>query len=350
MDSKPMRNLLAALAVALAAAPAGTAVAAGSEPGLASAAVASSASAETAGYDGVVEAVRQTVIAAQVAGAVVALPVKAGDRVKAGQVLLRLDARAAEQQAGAAAAQVQAARATQDAATKEFERQKQLFHTNYISQAALERAEAQYKSAQAEAAAQVATAGAARTQSGFYVVKAPYDGIVSNVSVVLGDMAMPGRALLTVYDPGALRITAAVPQTAALRLAAQGPAPQAELPGVASARIAPVRWQLLPAVDPATHTLELRLDLPPGTAAAPGLFARAWLPGSAGDTPRLSVPAQAVVRRAELSGVYVIGADGRPLLRQVRLGPTRGEQVEVLSGLGAGERVALDPQAAARVR
>jgi hypothetical protein len=62
------------------------------------------------------------------------------------------------------------------------------------------------------------------------------------------------------------------------------------------------------------------------------------------------VPAKAVVRRAELTGVYVIGADGKPLLRQVRLGPASGEQVEVLAGLAAGERVALDPQAAARVR
>jgi len=57
-----------------------------------------------------------------------------------------------------------------------------------------------------------------------------------------------------------------------------------------------------------------------------------------------------VVRRAEQTGVYVIAPDGRPLLRQVRLGPANSDQVEVLSGLAAGERVALDPQAAARAR
>ena len=143
---------------------------------------------------------------------------KAGDTVKAGQVLLRLDARAAEQTAAAGAAQVQAARATQEAATRDFERQQQLFQQNYISKAALDRAEAQYKASQAEAAAQLASAGAARTQSGFYVVSAPYDGIVSDVAVVLGDMAMPGRALLTVYDPRSLRVSVAVPQTVAARM------------------------------------------------------------------------------------------------------------------------------------
>jgi RND family efflux transporter MFP subunit len=343
MDRKPMRLLLAAALAGAASAYAASA----NPPELASAAVAAVAGGAAAGYDGVVEAVRQTVVSAQVPGAVVALPVKAGDRVKAGQVLLRLDARAAEQQAGAAAAQVQAARAAQEAAAREFERQKQLFQKGYISQAALDRAEAQHKSAQAQAAAQLAAAGAARTESGFYVVKAPYDGIVSEVPVVLGDMAMPGRPLLTMYDPAALRVAAAVPQTAAPRA---GSAPQAELPGAAPGRIAPLRWQVLPAVDPATHTMQLRLDLPPGTAAVPGMFARAWLPAGSGAGPRLSVPAQAVVRRAELTGVYVIDAGGRPLLRQVRLGPAGRGQVEVLAGLAAGERVALDPQAAARVR
>ena len=80
------------------------------------------------------------------------------------------------------------------------------------------------------------------------------------------------------------------------------------------------------------------------------MFARAWLPGGTSVSPRFSVPARAVVRRAELTGVYVIAADGTPLLRQVRLGRASGDQVEVLAGVSAGERVALDPQAAARMR
>lgn len=319
-------------------------------PSLATAVATAGSGSHGASYDGVVEAVRQTVIAAQVPGAIVALDVKAGDRVQAGQVLLRLDARAAEQTAAAGDAQVLAARATQEAATREFERQKQLFEKNYISRAALDRAEAQFKSAQAGAAAQLASAGAARTQSGFYVVKAPYAGVVADVAVVLGDMAMPGRPLLTVYDPGALRVKAAVPQTAALRVGAGSP-PQVEIPGVTAAPIQPLKSQLLPTVDPATHTLELRLDLPAGLAGVvPGMFARAWLPSSGSPDGRVYVPAQAVQRRAELAGVYVVGTDGRPLLRQVRLGRTEGDRVEILSGVSAGERVALDPQAAARVR
>lgn len=320
-----------------------------------SAVTAQPAATAASGFDGVVEAVRQTVIAAQVSGAVVQLDARVGDSVKAGQILLQIDARAADQNAAASDAQVQAARASLEVATKEYERQKQLFQKNYISQAALERAESEFKATRAQVAAQGAQAGVARTQSGFHVIRAPYAGVIAEVPVSLGDMAMPGRALITVYDPSALRITAAVPQTVAAQMAT-GELPRAELPGLAAQRqwVTPIRMQILPTIDAATHTVQLRVDLPTGLdGVVPGMFARLWLPvsgGGASAKPSLSVPLSAIVRRAELTGLYVLDSEGRPMLRQVRLGRVAGDKVEILSGLMSGEKVATDPQAAARIR
>jgi len=294
-----------------------------------------------------------------VSGAIVALDVKVGDMVKAGQVLARIDARAADMSAAASAAQVQAARASLDIATKDFERHKQLFQRSFISQAALDQAESRFKSTQAQVTAQLAQAGATRTQSGFFVVKAPYAGVVSELPVALGDMAMPGRALLTVYDPKALRVAVSIPQSWGTAQAASAQ-PKVQIPALPAARqwITPARVMLLPVVDAATHTVELRLDLPAGTEGiTPGMFARTWLPSQgvqggqgARAAERLYAPAQAVVRRAEMTGLYVIDAAGRPLLRQVRVGRATDDSIEILSGVSAGERVALDPQAAARVR
>jgi RND family efflux transporter MFP subunit len=300
------------------------------------------------------------VVAAQVPGAVVQLNVKAGDRVAAGQVLLRLDARAADQSAAASDAQVQAARAALDVATQDLERQRQLFQKNYISQAALERAESAFKSTQAQVNTQLAQAGAARTQTGFYVVRAPFAGVVAEVPVSLGDMAMPGRALVTIYDPTALRVTAAVPQSLSTRLQtalANGTLPRVEIPSLGStlAEVKPTKVQVLPTVDPQTHTVDVRAELPVGLGSlAPGQFARLWLPSTASaqaldDAAVLMVPRKAVIRRAELTALYVLDSTGKPLLRQVRTGRVEGDQVEVLSGLSAGERVVTDPQAAARV-
>ncbi|MBA4112727.1 MAG: efflux RND transporter periplasmic adaptor subunit [Verminephrobacter sp.] len=305
------------------------------------------------GFDGVVEAVRQTVIAAQVPGAVVELNAKAGDRVQAGQLMLRIDARAADQSAAASNAQVQAARAALDVATREYDRQKQLHQKKYISQAALERAESEFKATSAQVAAQMAQAGAARTQTGLHTVRAPYAGVVAEVSVALGDMAMPGRPLLTLYDPTALRVTAALPQS--LAGSVQADAVRVELPGLAATQQWPqaTRVQVLPMVDAATHTVQVRAELGAGPeGVAPGMFARLWLPSAgaseAGKT--VTVPLKAIVRRAEMTGVYVQGEGGKPLLRQVRLGRTEGERVEVLSGVAPGEQVVVDPQSALRTR
>jgi hypothetical protein len=107
--------------------------------------------------------------------------------------------------------------------------------------------------------------------------------------------------------------------------------------------------QVLPTIDAATHSAQVRVDLPSGIkGVAPGMFARVWLPGSTASAAHLYVPATVVVRRAEMTGLYVIDATGHPLLRQVRLGGAQNGTVEVLAGVASGERVALDPQAAAK--
>ncbi len=319
-------------------------------PPLATVAVgAGSGGAHETSLDAVVEAVRQTTLSTQVAGAVVALKVKAGERVQAGQELLRIDARAAQQGVAASSAQVDAAQAQLTVASRELERQRQLHQKQYISQAALDRAQVQWEAARAQVKALQAQTGAAQTQSTFFTVSAPYSGIVSEVQVTLGDMALPGRALVALHDPVALRVRADMPEAMLGAVVGKLDAVRYELPGQSGPQPA-ARVELLPTVDPATHTAQLRLDLPVGLkGAVPGMFARVWLPASADAQggERLYIPAGTVVRRAELNAVYVIDAQGKPRLRQVRLGRATGERIEVLSGLRAGEQLAADPQAAA---
>jgi RND family efflux transporter MFP subunit len=307
-------------------------------------------SATAAPFDGIVEAVQQTVIASQVSGTVVELAVKAGDPVKKGQVLARIDARAALQGNAASAAQVLSARAALDMAARDYERQQQLARQHYISQAAMERAETQFKATSAQLNAQIAQAGASQVQADYFIVRAPYAGVVADVPVSLGDMAMPGRPLLTLYNPASLRVTAAVPQTVAAQLKPDQPV-KVELPSLPAGQqwLTRPRVQVLPTADAGTHSIPVRVDLPNDMAnMAPGMFARLWLPARPHGGSRLYVPAAAVVRRAEMSGVYVIDGRGRALLRQVRLGPAQGDMIEVLAGVSAGERIALDPHAAAK--
>ena len=301
-----------------------------------------------ASYDGVVEPVRQTVMAAQVAGAVVDLPVRAGDSVKAGQVLLRIDARTAAQGDVAGQAQAQAARSALDLATKDVERQRHLYARQYISQSAMERAEAQYQATSEQLRSQIAQASIAKIQSDLFVIRAPYAGVIAELPVALGDMAMPGKPMLTLYDPTALRVTAALPQSA-LRACVEGQPFSIELPGLPRGQqvLSLTQMQILPTIDAGSHTRQIRIDLPKASPGiAPGLFARIWLPVAGDVGNHVMVPASAIVQRAELTGLYVIDANRHVQLRQVRLGQVHGQNVEILTGISAGERFVVDAGAA----
>jgi len=307
----------------------------------------------TKSLDGRVEAIRQATLSSQVPGSILEVLVRAGDRVQAGQPLVRIDARAAQLSAAGVEAQRQAAEVNLSIAKKELERQQALFKKQYISQGALDRAQASFDSAQAQAQSLQAQARAANTQANFYVVEAPYTGVISAVTALPGDMAMPGRPLMEIFDPSALRVTSSVPESLLGSVAGRLSALRIELPGLGGAMRAPTRAELLPQLDQ-SQTAELRLGLGavPSTVL-PGSFARVWIPGQGDSATTLGspeIPSSAVLLRGELTAVYVIDANGRPQLRQVRLGRSRDGRVEVLAGLRVGETIAQDPQSAARLR
>lgn len=308
-----------------------------------------SAAAATSHWDGQVQAEHQAQVAAEVPGRVVVLNVSAGDRVRAGDVLLQLDARSSQQQAAARRAQVATAQATLDVATTELARKRQLAEKKYISQGALEQAQGQYQAARAQVEALQAQARAARTQEDLHTIRAPWDGVIAQLAVEQGDVAQPGQPLLILYDPSALRVSAHVPVGALAGGAVDGA--RLWLPHAAGP-VAAARVRVMPTVDPTSLTQEVRATLPAATVAIPGQFARLQLPAPAAGaaTPeRIFIPVSSVVRRAEVTAVYVPAAGQRPQLRQLRLGPVAGDEVEVLSGLDAGEQVFADPRAAARV-
>lgn len=319
--------------------------------GLTTAVVTPSGSRSVYVAEGTVEAVKSSVIAPQVAGSITALPVKAGDYVKEGQLLARIDMRLATQQAMTSQAQVAAAQAQLSAARKEYERKRRLHEKEYISQAALERAESDYKTAEAQARAQLAQSGMSGVQKGLHTINAPYAGIVGEVMAEIGDMAMPGSPLLSVYNPREFRVVVNVPQSQ-LAILKRGESIQVAIPAASAreANLTSTQATVLPTVDMVSNMAKVRLALPQGlTSISPGMFARAMLPVEAGDGQgQLLVPVQAVIRRSELMAVYVVDSQGKARLRQVRLGRRQGANVEVYAGLQAGERVALDPVAAAR--
>ncbi|NCT70513.1 MAG: efflux RND transporter periplasmic adaptor subunit [Xanthomonadaceae bacterium] len=301
--------------------------------------------AEAAGgraWEGVVEAVQQATLSAQTNGRVAAVERDVNDRVAAGDVLVRLSA--VEQQAGvdAARAQLRAAEASATEADANYRRFANLAKDQFVSKAQLDQARMARDSATAArdaARAQLANAG---QQTGYTTVRAPYAGIVATRDVEPGESVGLGQTLMTVFAPGALRIDVAVPQSEAEAIRAH---PVAVVVLDDGRRIDAAAVTVFPAADASTHAMRIRVQLPALDAPPqPGLTAKVAFPAVKGAAfPR--VPVSALVRRGEVTAVYVLG-DGRLSLRQVRLGDAAGDQVDVISGLKPGDRVAADPVAA----
>lgn len=292
---------------------------------------------------GQVQAVRQAMLAAQAAGRITEVNVRSGEAVKRGQVLLRIDAPGALASAEAGTAQADAAAAQLASARADFERTRRLHDKQYVSDAALERAQAQLRAIEAQATAARAQARAAGTAAGWQELRAPYDGRVTSVSVAAGDLAAPGQPLVGVYAPGAMRVLADVPEEAAARLATEQPAVLDFQSGQCAAAPREAKaWTLVPAIDPRSRSIGVRVELPEVRDCLPGALVRVSLPVRGTGSAGLTVPRTAVVHRGELDAVYVVDANGRTMLRQVRLGEPSGEVVAVLAGLEAGERVVRD--------
>ncbi len=280
--------------------------------------------------EALVEAVQQAIVGAQVAGRVLEVKADAGQAVRKGDVLMRIDAREAEEVARAADAQYANAKLN-------YERSKSLKEQKFLSQAAVDKAKSDFDAASANRAA----AGASQSHA---TILSPINGIVARRHAELGDMATPGKPLFTIYEPGGLRVTASVPQ---YRLK--------EMRGVRTARIEfPElgKWvdatavNLLPTADASTHVSQVRINLPPVPEATPGMFARVHF--VLGQANKLTVPVSAIVRRGEVAAIYVQTPDNRLSLRQLRLGDAVGQgEMEVLAGIAAGDQVVTDPVKAA---
>lgn len=297
-------------------------------------------------YDGSLQAVRQTVLSAQASGRVMELRVKAGDPVKAGQIIAIVDDRAtmagvAQAQAGMAEAQANFANAK-----SQFERTQELRKQGFVAQAALDTAQAALRAAEAG----VAAARAGQTQSalaqGFTRLTAPYDGWVLQTHVESGALAMPGTPIATVYAPQPMRAVVHVPASRQ-GAAASAQQIQVRLPGEAGQWVKPESTTTVPAADPVSQTVEWRLNLSAedGKGQVPGRQVQVRF--VTGEAQRLVVPEGAILRRGELTGVYVAtaragGAQGFAL-RTVRVGQAQDGKVEVLAGLKTGDRVATDP-------
>ena len=298
---------------------------------------------QTLRLDAVVEAVHQSTLAAQTSGQIEAIYVDAGDLVPAGTELLRINDRNQRAELEAAQAALAAARAELDDATTALKRTRSLFEKKLASKQSLDSAEAHYNVARAQTEAAEARVKSAREQLAYTVAIAPYTGIVLERHVNLGEVVAPGTPLFTGTSLDALRVVTQIPQNDMPRVRQYMQATVTLPDGTRLVRQGDREIRFFAYASPQTATFKVRVNLPEKLPDLyPGMLLKTEF--KIGEREALTIPAQAVVARAELRAVYVLAGDGSLRFRQIRTGRQLSDgQVEVLSGLEAGERVVTEP-------
>jgi RND family efflux transporter MFP subunit len=310
-------------------------------PALATVAVASAPVPRETLFDGIVEALNESTVAAQTGGRVVELPFDVGDYVPKGDVIARITD--TEQRARVAAAEgaLAEARARSTEARLNFERTEDVYQRKLIARAELDRVAANLDSARARVEAAQAALEQANEQLAYTVIRAPYAGTLVQRHVQLGETVTPGTILLTGLSLEHLRVVVEIPQQhiGPLRIHRQA---RVMLNGDS---LDATDLRIPPKADSSTHTFRVLVTLPEGDHGVyPGTLVKVAF--VSGEEQRLLMPAVAVVRRGEVTAAYVVEHD-RISLRYLRTGtPTSDGDVPVLSGLAPGELVATDPIAA----
>ncbi|MGC2639211.1 MAG: efflux RND transporter periplasmic adaptor subunit [Acidobacteriaceae bacterium] len=303
---------------------------------------------------GTVHAKETAVISAQIPGRIRQVLVEAGDRVRAGQLLVTLDDAAMQSSldqatAGEAAARKQqmAAQTQASLAAETLARYQMLQAQKSVSPQEFDEVQKRSEAAQLQVAAYAAesqqakaAAAGARTQLGYTTLQAPFAGLVTARMADPGSQAAPGMELLQIDRDGPLQVYTAVDESLIGSIHGGMKLP-VTVEDIDAANLNGTVAEIVPAADPASRSFLVQLDLPPVKGLRAGMYATLNFQGAMRAT--ILVPQSAVTMRGSLACVYVLDQDGVAQLRYLTLGNQQGDQVEILSGLAAGESLVNHP-------
>ena len=294
---------------------------------------------ETVTAVGSVQPRRKTDVASQLLASIREVNARPGDKVTAGKVLVALDDRELLAQQREATASLAAADADLVTRRAEYQRTKASYDRGGVSAEELNKTEGAFRVAETQVRRAKETIGRIEILITYTRISASTDGLVSERFAEPGDLSTPGKPILSVYDPSDLELQVSVPENLSVGLGV-GQTLDVRIDALNLATTARVR-EVVPQAQQASRSVLVKLGLPQSVSnpILPGMFGRALIP--AGRAERVWLPEAAVQKHGQLDLVDVVGEDGTLARRFTRVGREVGGKVEILSGLAAGERVAL---------
>lgn len=283
---------------------------------------------------GTVSATDETLVGSRILATITRMHVRAGDRVEQGDLLVEFDDSAQK----SVLAQRQQAEASSAAALEEAklvrDRAVKLFESGNLSRADYDRALTSHRVLEADYERARRAVAEAQAQLDYTRIVAPMSGTVVDRYAEAGDTAVPGQALLRLFNPGRLRVEALLRESLISRVQ-QGQEIQARI-GALDIGVPAVVEEIVPTADPGSRSFLIKALLPKQADLYPGMFARLEIPLGVRDM--IAIPESALVRSGQLTFVYVAGEKGAER-RAVRVGPASRGSVEVISGLADGDVV-----------
>ena len=292
---------------------------------------------------GTIRAVHETAVASKLLAKVLEVRVIAGQVVKKGDLLVRLDDQDLRAKLDQAAAAVSAAQAARDQAQVEYNRVKDLADQHVAAPIEFERVQTALKAADAQLEQAQQARREAETYLEYASILSPLDGVVIDKQVEVGDMVTPGSVLLTLYDPTRMQLVASVRESLTQRLAVgQMIGVQVEaLNKTCQGQIS----EIVPEAETASRSFQVKVTGPCPPGMYSGMFGRLLIPL---DNEQVLVIPKAAVRQVGQLRLVEVAEQGRLYRRSVQLGRAFGDDVEILAGLRAGESVALPSGAGAQ--
>ncbi len=269
-----------------------------------------------------VEAAQSASVAARISGNITELPVGLGSKISAGDLLVVISAEEIKAQLSQAQAQLEQAR-------RNLARERSLLEKNAATPESVKTLEERTRIAQA-------AYNEAQTMLDYTTIRAPFDGVITSKPANVGDLATPGKTLLTLENESSLQVITDVPEALVLDLTIGDTLPvKIE---AADMEVSGTITEIAPTADPTSRTAPVKLKIPTSPKIRSGQFARVSLPGSRGTS--IMVPKSAVYSFGQLERVF-IEQDGLVRLQLVKTGRVVNDLIEVLSGVSAGDRVVV---------
>lgn len=288
---------------------------------------------------GTIEAMNSATLSTRMMGYVENIPVKVGQKVSKGQLLVSLNSADLSAKRAQTNAAITEATAAFQNAEKDYQRFQNLFKENSASQKELDDITAHYEMAKARLEAAQQMRNEVDAQFAYTNIRAPFAGIVTNKFVDEGAMANPGMPLISVEGPSQFEAKVSVPESEITKIN-QGDTVTVQIKSTGVQLKGEVSELSTSAVNTGGQYIATVRLLESDPSVLSGMYVNVQFPVKASKktATAISIPKSALVHNGELSGVYTVSESGTALLRWLRLGKSFGEEVEVLSGLKPEER------------